>query len=97
MNHKNRTTQWEDPRTQGQVSFSQCSIFSLLSALEQLTYGNHLTSQEVSLMNEGPLPPGFEIRYTATGERFFVDHNSRTTTVWHYFCKDFFSIFHHFM
>lgn len=38
-------------------------------------------SQEVSLLNEGPLPPGFEIRYTATGERFFVDHNSRTTTV----------------
>lgn len=32
-------------------------------------------------MNEGPLPPGFEIRYTATGERFFVDHNTRTTTV----------------
>lgn len=38
-------------------------------------------SQEVSLINEGPLPPGFEIRYTATGERFFVDHNTRTTTV----------------
>jgi len=53
VNHKNRTTQWEDPRTQG---------------------------QEVSLINEGPLPPGWEIRYTAAGERFFVDHNTRRTT-----------------
>lgn len=36
--------------------------------------------QEVSLMNEGALPPGWEIRYTASGERFFVDHNTRKTT-----------------
>lgn len=31
-------------------------------------------------MNEGPLPAGWEVRYTASGERFFVDHNTRKTT-----------------
>lgn len=27
----------------------------------------------------GPLPPGWEIRNTATGRIYFVDHNNRTT------------------
>lgn len=27
----------------------------------------------------GPLPPGWEIRNTATGRVYFVDHNNRTT------------------
>lgn len=53
VNHKNRTTQWEDPRTQG---------------------------QEVSLLNDLPLPTGWEVRYTPNNERFFVDHNTRQTT-----------------
>lgn len=26
------------------------------------------------------MPPGWEVRYTASGERFFVDHNTRKTT-----------------
>jgi len=41
VNHKNLTTQWEDPRTQG----------------ENL---------------EAPLPPGWEIRTTEDGVRYFV-------------------------
>jgi hypothetical protein len=48
-----RTTQWEDPRTQG---------------------------QETGGGEEGALPPGWEIRLTEDGVRYFVDHNSRTTT-----------------
>ncbi|KAJ3411380.1 hypothetical protein HDV05_002305 [Chytridiales sp. JEL 0842] len=28
----------------------------------------------------GPLPPGWEMRRTATGDRFYVDHNTRKTT-----------------
>ena len=28
----------------------------------------------------GPLPEGWEMRYTAEGVRYFVDHNSRSTT-----------------
>ncbi|KAJ8965716.1 hypothetical protein NQ317_000177 [Molorchus minor] len=53
VNHKNRTTQWEDPRTQG---------------------------QEISDVEELPLPPGWEIRYTEDNKRYFVDHNTKTTT-----------------
>lgn len=48
VNHKSKTTQWEDPR---------------LSMAEQL-----------------PLPLGWEMRYTEQGVKYFVDHNSRTTT-----------------
>lgn len=32
------------------------------------------------IMQEEPLPKGWEMRYTAEGVRYFVDHNSRTTT-----------------
>lgn len=49
MNHKNKTTQWEDPRTQGKEP-------------------------------EGPLPAGWELKTTADGAPYFVDHNTRTTT-----------------
>lgn len=54
MNHKNRTTQWEDPRTQGQEISSD--------------------------IDDVPLPPGWEIRYTDDNKRYFVDHNTKTTT-----------------
>ena len=50
MNHKNRTTQWDDPRTQGKQK------------------------------GEEPLPPGWEMRLTEDGMRYFVDHNTRSTT-----------------
>ncbi|KAF3689242.1 NEDD4-like E3 ubiquitin-protein ligase WWP2 [Channa argus] len=49
VNHNTRTTQWDDPRTQGMIK-------------------------------EHPLPPGWEMKYTAEGVRYFVDHNLRTTT-----------------
>ena len=48
VNHKSKTTQWEDPRR---------------SMAEQL-----------------PLPMGWEIRFTEQGIKYFVDHNTRTTT-----------------
>ncbi|XP_035771948.1 NEDD4-like E3 ubiquitin-protein ligase WWP2 [Neolamprologus brichardi] len=32
------------------------------------------------MIKEHPLPPGWEMKYTAEGVRYFVDHNSRTTT-----------------
>lgn len=35
--------------------------------------------QEVSALEEA-LPPGWEIRFTEEGTRYFVDHNTRTTT-----------------
>lgn len=38
------------------------------------------SSLSFSLQNEEPLPEGWEIRYTREGVRYFVDHNTRTTT-----------------
>lgn len=32
------------------------------------------------LLQEDPLPEGWEMRFTDHGVRYFVDHNSRTTT-----------------
>ena len=32
------------------------------------------------IMQEDPLPEGWEMRYTAEGVRYFVDHNTRSTT-----------------
>ena len=32
------------------------------------------------MIQEDPLPPGWEMRFTAEGVRYFVDHNTRTTT-----------------
>uniref|UniRef100_A0A8C6SN70 HECT-type E3 ubiquitin transferase n=1 Tax=Neogobius melanostomus TaxID=47308 RepID=A0A8C6SN70_9GOBI len=49
VHHTTRSTQWEDPRTQG-------------------------------LLNDKPLPEGWEMRFTVEGIPYFVDHNRRTTT-----------------
>lgn len=60
VNHKNKTTQWEDPRTQGKIL-----PFPPVCGTYQ---------------KEAPLPPGWEIKFTKDGERYFVDHNTKTTT-----------------
>ena len=33
-----------------------------------------------SIVEQGPLPPGWEMRYTEDGYKYFVDHNTRSTT-----------------
>jgi len=33
-----------------------------------------------SSVQEEPLPVGWEMRYTGDGVRYFVDHNTRSTT-----------------
>ena len=48
VNHKSKTTQWEDPRR--------------------------------SMVDQLPLPQGWERRFTEQGVKYFVDHNTRTTT-----------------
>ncbi|XP_074600611.1 E3 ubiquitin-protein ligase Su(dx)-like [Brevipalpus obovatus] len=60
VNHKNKTTQWEDPRTQGKII-----------PLQAINGSN---------IRDGPLPPGWDMKYTKDGERYFVDHNRKTTT-----------------
>ena len=48
LNHKSKTTQWEDPRR--------------------------------SMVDQLPIPQGWEMRFTEQGVKYFVDHNTRTTT-----------------
>uniref|UniRef100_T1KCS5 HECT-type E3 ubiquitin transferase n=1 Tax=Tetranychus urticae TaxID=32264 RepID=T1KCS5_TETUR len=69
VNHKNKTTQWEDPRTQGKF------IPTLQSGLNGANGLNGATNYDLL-----PLPKGWEIRYTKDGERYFVDHNRKSTT-----------------
>lgn len=42
-------------------------------------YVKRFQGQEISALEEA-LPPGWEIRFTEEGARYFVDHNTRTTT-----------------
>lgn len=74
VNHKNRTTQWEDPRTQGYVNYLRQHLKSPLL--------NHFMIPHTfsSMSQEDPLPPGWEMRITEDGVHYFVDHNTRTTT-----------------
>jgi hypothetical protein len=37
-------------------------------------------SSHFSMIQEDPLPQGWEMRFTAEGVRYFVDHNTRSTT-----------------
>jgi len=64
VNHKNKTTQWEDPRTQGKIIPNMAGGVSLPEALIETL----------------PLPEGWEIKYTKEGRRYFVDHNKKLTT-----------------
>lgn len=85
VNHNTKTTQWEDPRTQGYVCHgppvprarAPSSGEPRAAALPTSTRPSSLSFR---LQNEEPLPEGWEIRYTREGVRYFVDHNTRTTT-----------------
>lgn len=67
VNHKNRTTQWEDPRTQGQVCRRILHYFCQFWQMHSVPiHVNRLmivaySLQEVGLVNEVPLPPGWEV------------------------------------
>ena len=39
-----------------------------------------LSSGVSRMIQEPALPPGWEMKYTSEGVRYFVDHNTRTTT-----------------
>ncbi|XP_068920051.1 E3 ubiquitin-protein ligase SMURF2 isoform X2 [Petaurus breviceps papuanus] len=76
---------WHDPRVPSDKQ-SGCNIDThLLSGhIEDLWKESLVPRIERDLSNInceelGPLPPGWEIRNTATGRVYFVDHNNRTT------------------
>jgi len=67
-----RTTQ------QGQVYFYH--IPSGVSTWHDPRIPRDLAVGSSDLLAElGPLPPGWEMRQTATGRIYYVDHNNRTT------------------
>uniref|UniRef100_A0A671Z3D0 E3 ubiquitin-protein ligase n=1 Tax=Sparus aurata TaxID=8175 RepID=A0A671Z3D0_SPAAU len=87
--------QWQSQRSQLQGAmhqFNQRYLYSVRQFLPLtncpfclLNYRLLSTTQwedprTQGLQNEDPLPEGWEIRYTREGVRYFVDHNTRTTT-----------------
>ncbi|KAJ2452644.1 hypothetical protein EV183_002795 [Coemansia sp. RSA 2336] len=68
VNHIARTTTWDDPRTRSNQAPSA----------NRATAVAGIAGQTASRL--GPLPSGWEMRLTAQGRVYFVDHNTKTTT-----------------
>ncbi|KAJ2484538.1 hypothetical protein EV174_002362 [Coemansia sp. RSA 2320] len=68
VNHIARTTTWDDPR----VRSTQAPNTNRAAAVAGIA------GQTASRL--GPLPSGWEMRLTAQGRVYFVDHNTKTTT-----------------
>ncbi|XP_024289274.2 E3 ubiquitin-protein ligase SMURF2 isoform X2 [Oncorhynchus tshawytscha] len=61
-----------------ETPLTQACVFHGLPQAQRRTHINTDLSN-VNCEELGPLPPGWEIRNTATGRVYFVDHNNRTT------------------
>lgn len=60
--------------------FHICGVTSLPYMLMAIVHVHLFRDlSNVNCEELGPLPPGWEIRNTATGRIYFVDHNNRTT------------------
>ncbi|KAJ2507674.1 hypothetical protein H4217_008737, partial [Coemansia sp. RSA 1939] len=68
VNHIARTTTWDDPRLRGNQAPSSNRAAAVAG----------IAGQTASRL--GPLPSGWEMRLTAQGRVYFVDHNTKTTT-----------------
>ncbi|KAK7801297.1 hypothetical protein U0070_008049, partial [Myodes glareolus] len=66
--------QSSDPRLAERRNRGQHSRAKYISYILRLVDLSNINCEEL-----GPLPPGWEIRNTATGRVYFVDHNNRTT------------------
>ncbi|KAJ1796406.1 hypothetical protein LPJ59_003769, partial [Coemansia sp. RSA 2399] len=68
VNHIAHTTTWDDPRLRGNQAPSSNRAAAVAG----------IAGQTASRL--GPLPSGWEMRLTAQGRVYFVDHNTKTTT-----------------
>ena len=76
IDHKNRTTTWDDPR------------LAILQELQQqhLQQQLQLKQRQLQLISaqqaaqQQPLPEGWEQKMSPEGEVYFINHNSQTTT-----------------
>uniref|UniRef100_A0A8D3C162 E3 ubiquitin-protein ligase n=1 Tax=Scophthalmus maximus TaxID=52904 RepID=A0A8D3C162_SCOMX len=64
---------WHDPRVP-RIAFNFVVLLLMVVLFVLFRDLSNVNCEEL-----GPLPPGWEIRNTATGRVYFVDHNNRTT------------------
>lgn len=69
VDHTHRTTTWIDPRPKRTVTpTTPAQVATALAAM-------NVTEEQL-----GPLPSGWEVRKTASGKPYWVDHSTKTTT-----------------
>ncbi|XP_014672884.1 PREDICTED: E3 ubiquitin-protein ligase SMURF2-like [Priapulus caudatus] len=65
-----------------QRTTNQGQVYFLHVATGVSTWHDPRVPRDVGSISEndlGPMPPGWEVRYTANGRKYYVDHNNRTT------------------
>uniref|UniRef100_A0A8B9CGK2 HECT-type E3 ubiquitin transferase n=1 Tax=Anser brachyrhynchus TaxID=132585 RepID=A0A8B9CGK2_9AVES len=83
VDHNTRTTTWQRPTMESVRNFEQWQSQrnQLQGAMQQFNQRYLYSASMLSVCKlTDPLPEGWEIRYTREGVRYFVDHNTRTTT-----------------
>uniref|UniRef100_A0A4W6CWB6 E3 ubiquitin-protein ligase n=1 Tax=Lates calcarifer TaxID=8187 RepID=A0A4W6CWB6_LATCA len=92
VDHITRTTTWQRPTMETVRNYEQWQHqrSQLQGAMQQFNqrfiFGETLNALYLYmtyiclLLNEKPLPEGWEMRFTVDGIPYFVDHNRRTTT-----------------
>uniref|UniRef100_A0A8C9N1W8 HECT-type E3 ubiquitin transferase n=1 Tax=Serinus canaria TaxID=9135 RepID=A0A8C9N1W8_SERCA len=72
VDHNNKTTTWERPLPPGAKAVA--GVLPRQDSSPMVWIGSP------QMIQEPPLPPGWEMKYTNESVRYFVDHNTRTTT-----------------
>ncbi|XP_072818459.1 E3 ubiquitin-protein ligase NEDD4 isoform X3 [Vicugna pacos] len=83
VDHNCRTTTWTKPTVQAAVETSQLPSSQGSSAGPPPQAPPSEAAQQVaqlSEMEQGFLPKGWEVRHAPNGRPFFIDHNTKTTT-----------------
>ncbi|XP_035889786.1 E3 ubiquitin-protein ligase NEDD4 isoform X2 [Phyllostomus discolor] len=83
VDHNSRTTTWTKPTVQAAVETSQLPSSPSISASLQPQAPSSASPPQVtqlSEMEQGFLPKGWELRHAPNGRPFFIDHNTKTTT-----------------
>ena len=80
VDHNTRTTTWERPANNASETTLMAQQETQTSRERQQHQSRHLPSASPAPEQENPLPSGWEMRYSAEGRAYFIDHNNRTTT-----------------
>ena len=81
IDHTNRSTTWIRPTgNESIINRSRYDRLTLPEDNEPRTRSNSANNLVSSTSINGPLPSGFEQRFTPDGRSYFVDHATRTTT-----------------